>query len=194
MQTININLGHTVNKETWHTIDQVFLETVVQAHQNSALINQNASSASFLGTLYSSGSVINAIAAAVLSVGQRHAPVSEARSVYESWTKEQIEEAITTKNIIPGFGNSFFRDSIDPSWSPVHEYIQIFYPRVYERINTLTEEITKAREGKKLWPNAALYTAALCSQLGFQHGTESMLFVMSRLPIWFTKALETGTK
>ena len=84
---------------------------------------------------------------------------------------------------IPGFGNSFFKDSIDPAWFNVESLLQDRFPKVSARIEELGGFVT-ASIGTKLYPNAAMFTAAACSELGVVRGFESALFIIARIPAW----------
>lgn len=52
----------------------------------------------------------------------------------------------------------------------------------------------KAAKGKTIYPNAALYTAAVCSIVGFPYGVEDLLFIMARLPVWAESGIRQATK
>jgi citrate synthase len=83
---------------------------------------------------------------------------------------------------IPGFGNSFFKDRIDPAWSRVREIIAADFPNANARIEQLHGWMKEA--GKDVHPNAALYTAVICSELGMIPNSESAIFILARTAAW----------
>jgi citrate synthase len=125
------------------------------------------------------------IASAILSLGGAHAPLVPARETYLHGSRLSMVEELS-KNPhykIPGFGNSFFKDSIDPAWLPVYEFIGDNFPMSFDRITQVTGFVKEAT-GKLLFPNAALFTAVVCEICEIPKGYESTLFIMARLPIW----------
>jgi len=164
------------------------LQAVVDAHDQAARNNQNASSFAAVNACAGSGNIGNGIASAILTLGQHHGPISMARTVYEEFNQQHVDGCLNAKIKVPGFGNSFFKDSIDPAWNNVWSLIQSKHPKIAERINTLQSML--ALRGKVLHPNAALFTAAVCSHLGFKHGTECSVFIIARIPAWTTLCIK----
>lgn len=156
------------------------LECCINCHQEAALKNPNASSAAFQNAFLGSGSVENGIASAILTLGKNHGPIIDARVVYEHFEEGDFE-MIKRGVKIAGFGNSFFKDGIDPSFEPLDRQIRYDFPKVAERIDELTKYMHKY---KRIYPNAALYTADVCSEARFKRGHESALFIMARIPAW----------
>jgi citrate synthase len=102
--------------------------------------------------------------------------------LYENGEKQVVQVMIRRGQMIAGFGNSFYKTSIDPAFNDVMAILQVSFPKVMARINELSGWLIEA--GKPLYPNAALITAAVCSELGIRGGTETSLFILWRLPVW----------
>jgi citrate synthase len=155
------------------------LECCIDCHQQAAF-NLNASSAAFQNALIASGRVENGIASAILTLGINHGPITEARDVYRNWGKADFE--VIKKGVkVPGFGNSFFREGIDPAFEPLDSLMRNEFGCLSSRIDELTSWM---RDYKPLYPNAALYTAAVCEAVQVKYGCESMVFIMARIPSW----------
>jgi len=161
----------------------LLLNEVIKAHDLAATTNQNASSAACVNALSGSGSFSNGVASAILTLGKHHGPISDARMVYENFTEDSVRQWIQVGGKVPGFGNSFFKDSIDPAWIRVDVFLNDKFPTVYARIQELGRFV-ELTVGKKIYPNAALFTAAACSEIGVAHGFESAVFIISRIPAW----------
>lgn len=158
------------------------LQSIVDAHDQAARNNQNASSLAAVNAFVGSGNIGNGIASAILTLGQHHGPISMARTVYEEFNQQHIDGCLNAKIKVPGFGNSFFKDSIDPAWNNVWNLMNTKFTKISNRINEL-QKMLELR-GKIIFPNAALLTAAACSELGFVRGTESSIFIIARIPAW----------
>ena len=158
------------------------LQAVFDAHDMAARNNQNASSGAAVNAFFGSAQLTNAIASAMLTLGDAHGPIGPARFVYEKFDERSLKSAIESGMKIPGFGNSFFKDSIDPAWSRVREIIDVDLPRASGRISQLHGWMKEA--GKNLHPNAALYSAVICSELGMIPGSESAIFILARTAAW----------
>jgi citrate synthase len=158
------------------------LDALCWAHQEAAKANRNVSTITMMNTMMGSGRIENGIAAAVLTLGHIHAPILAARGLYENGQKEVVQLMIRRGQRIAGFGNSFYKTSVDPAFNDVMAILQVSFPKVMARINELSGWLIEA--GKPLYPNAALITAAVCSELGIRGGTETSLFILWRLPVW----------
>lgn len=163
------------------------MRAVFRAHDCAARSNGNLSSQAAGHASCGSGRVENALAASILTLGLRHAPLAEARFVFEHSSETSVREAMERGVKIPGFGNSFFQGCIDPAWQEVDALLRDQFPQAAKRIDELQSWVN--RDGKDLWPNAALYSAAAFSECGVVHGAEIALFVMARLPAWTEIAL-----
>jgi hypothetical protein len=165
---------------------EALLDPLMDAHMAAARRLDNASTNAVINACAGSGDLGKGIAAALLTTGYRHAPLEQARRVYE----EGIE--LPARFPIPGFGNSFFKDSIDPAFSTLSELLEEEYPSIAARIELLTKQVRELT-GKNLFPNAALFTAAVCSEIGVPRGAEIAIFILARMPVWVDLVTNTPT-
>lgn len=179
---IQIPLPFVINADK----DPELLRLLFEAHAKTALENENASTFACMNAGIVTGRLENGIASAILTLGGHHAPISKTRTVLDYWVLADVEHAISMDKFIPGFGNAFYKDSIDPAWSGVDNRLRECYPEMHGRIMQLQEWVNKTT-GKTLYPNAAIYTAAVCDIIGVLEGTEVALLMLARIPVW-TKA------
>lgn len=177
---LNLNIDFALGEVTPKKLE--LLQSVFDAHDMAARNNQNASSAAAVNAFFGSGNLPNGIASAALTLGDAHGPIGPARFVYERFDERALKSAIESGMKIPGFGNSFFKDKIDPAWSRVNELIKSDFESANARINQLHGWMKEA--GKDAHPNAALYTAVVCSELGMIPGSESAIFILARTAAW----------
>lgn len=189
--TLNIDLGSLVPGIP-STADLALLDALVLGHRTAAKNNANLSKTVCIQASWGSGHFRQGAAAAILTLGLTHAPLTAAREVFELADLDQVTQQVKNGQIVPGFGNSFFRDHIDPAFKPVHMELGKNYERQYRRLEELTKAVWDG--GKKVWPNAALYTAVVCSAVGFPKGVEEVLFLLPRLPVWAEACLGDPTK
>jgi citrate synthase len=182
---INLNIDFALAEATPKRLE--LLQAVFDAHDMAARDNQNASSGAAMNAFIGSGSLENGIASAILTIGERHGPITQARIAYEQLNERTFESAILSGIKIPGFGNSFFKHGIDPAWIRVREIIDVDFPRASDRIKQLHGWMKEA--GKDVHPNAALYSAVACSELGMIPGSESAIFILSRIAAWTSSCI-----
>jgi citrate synthase len=153
------------------------LRTLEYAHYRAALRNQNTSSQVATATYAASGDLGKAIAAATLAQGSLHAPITAARDLLESkqpWLTAL--RMLEDKRRVPGFGNSFFKTEIDPSFFELYATLP----------SALQSDIMqiKTKVLPKLCPNAAIITAAACMTADLPRGVEPAIFAYCRIPAW----------
>ena len=176
---------------------QQLLDLVMTAHANSAKNQNNISSTYFISTLLTTDNMASAIASAVLTTGKYHAPITQARNVFTKWSYQDIAKAIERGEKVPGFGNSFYKDDIDPAWFPVRDYLRTFMPALHAHLDSLTLAVNTERQKHSnktnpIFPNPAMYSAIVTELFGWEEGSELSLFVLARLPSWVS--LVFGTK
>jgi citrate synthase len=177
---LKLNIDFALEEVTPKKLE--LLQAVFDAHDMAARNNQNSSSGAAVNAFFGSAQLTNAIASAILTLGDAHGPIGPARFVYEKFDERSLKSAILSGMKIPGFGNSFFKDSIDPAWSRVREIIEADFKKANDRINQLHSWMKEV--GKYVHPNAALYSAVICNELGMIHGSESAIFVLARTAAW----------
>ena len=89
---------------------------------------------------------------------------------------------------VPGFGNSFFKQEIDPCWLEVADFLMVEYPQVVDAIQKLQAALSA--KGLELQPNAAMFTGAAAMLAGFPVGTEPALFIVPRIGAWVQASIK----
>ena len=182
---LNLNIDFVRAEVTRQRL--ALLQAVFDAHDRAARNNQNASSGAAMNAFIGSGILANGIASAVMTLGHRHGPITEARLVYEEIDEWALKTGVENQARIAGFGNSFFKDRIDPAWNEVAEIIERQFPNANARIKQLRTWLSEC--GKNLFPNAAMYTAVACSELEMVHGSEAAIFVIARTAAWTSSCI-----
>lgn len=170
------------DEKTLSEDERRLLDLLAMAHAECAK-RQNASSAQVVNTFAGSGDYNKSIAAALLTLGERHGPIAEAYLLLNS--REPANEAATLLSFglrVPGWGSSFFKDGVDPAWSTTNAHIAERYPQIMHDIICISDLLLS--NGKKVYPNAACYTAAAAKALGIPGRLSPMLFIMTRLETW----------
>lgn len=132
--------------------------SLIEMHHECAL-RDNASSR-IIGTMAQLGKPFNeAVAAGLLSMGGKHAPVMEAQQEFNRYrVLGKVAEDI---DIIPGFGSAWFKGEPDPVIEKFFNTLPINCDEGAELVDDVayyTKEVQLVT-GKELYPNAALATA-----------------------------------
>ena len=202
------NLYKSRHVEMLHAAGGTLLPILHDAHYNATLNNPDNISRKVFEYAYSgSGSLIQAISAGISSIGDRHAPLEEARALiiaFKNDPKDAVRNVfagLAMGQKIPGFGNSFFKDGIDPSFAEAYDAYTKAYFEIYpDDAETLLDSVLKTvNEGrmrlkpcKPIYPNAAGITAAICELCNLYLGTEVALFVEARVKAWVVIRAEYG--
>jgi citrate synthase len=165
--------------------DMALLELLCEAHEAAAKANPNASNqmAAFMGEAHVplQGAFIGALAI----IGGKHAPIAEIRRFWESgYTREA--------GLVPGWGNSFYKDGPDPSTIHLRNFLEMHKPEQSRIIARQTEALHA--EGKRIFPNIGLYTAVVANIISFPYGAELALVVLPRLATWTKLFMEGRAK
>lgn len=157
---------------------------MMRAHMQSALDNDtNVSSITLRQAAAVGKGFPEAMAAAILMMGQVHGPLTQTRQLLFCTDNETILSFLEGGGILPGFGNAFHKEGIDPAWERVDEYITEFYPEVSARITEVADILSEFK-GKTMYPNPGTFTATVAEILDLPWGTETSLAVMGRMPAW----------
>lgn len=168
---------------------------LTMAHYQAARNNKNNLSMVVAQTAYhGSQSYLQSLAAATLSLGGIHAPLQDARNLLRRMQKSSdgdfalyINGYIQNRKKIPGFGHSFYKDRIDPSFRDVYvEYANLSGgdDLVWKLSNYIKYECDRCERQIQIPPNAAIITAAICEFLNLQPGMEIAIAVSARVPAW----------
>ena len=160
---------------------ETMLRALFNGHRNAAENNDNASSNTYRALRALGKEVPERLAGAILTTGGTHAPVVATRRIIYAPTMQGVRILLETKRIIPGFGNSFFKDSIDPAFSEFVECVRDSdqFAKIME-----VSELIESRTGKKLQPNAAAFTACAAEILRLKTPMEYALFAIPRMCAW----------
>lgn len=166
---------------------------VMEAHVCSATNNPNASTAAAVNSYCGSRSINQAICSAILATGQVHGPVTDARLLLEQVCEgkdpsDMVDVYLSNGLKVPGFGNSFFKQEIDPCWLSVADFLIVEYPQVTDSIQKLQAALSA--KGLELQPNAAMFTGAAAMLAGFPIGTEPAMFIVPRIGAWVQASIK----
>jgi citrate synthase len=154
--------------------DGGLLDVLFKAHAAAAENNVPVSSWGAINVAVGGGGFDKAVIAAICMTGTIHAPVTAARrAIFHG----------DHYDIVPGFGNSFYKDSIDPSFFEMDEYLYRKYPDEHGAIIATQIDLNK-RLGVEVYPNAAAYTAAVAELINLPEGLEQILFILPRITVW----------
>lgn len=159
--------------------EQSLLQELFAAHSKSTFRN-NISSQVAVHAAVGSGSYTNGISAAILTLGELHAPLLQTIDFLNIIRSEPLMSLPEGK--IPGWGNSFVKGQKDPDWLNVDELIREMDPQLYSRIEGVTNMLHK--EGKTIFPNPGCYTAASAIILKMPPKISPYLFIAARLEAW----------
>ena len=168
------------------------LDAVYGAHAACVVRADGAlpcSSAAVLNAWHGSRDYAKAIAAGLMTLGEVHGPIVQA---YEFLTRRAAEGTEATEKAvvkylkagakIPGWGNAFVRGDYDPAWHGVDDVLSVHFMEIHDVLMLVTHALHAA--GKKIYPNAAAYTAAAAMALGMPKEIAPALFVRGRLEEW----------
>lgn len=164
--------------------EEALLSLVLDAHYHSTF-RQNPSSIACQCAAQGSGSILNAISVAIMSVGGIHGPIEETYRILttvkvspESLVKMYLDRG----SKIPGWGSSFESGKLDPLWQGVSDWIQMHQSNMHERILGITEALHET--GKDIYPNPSAFTAATAIILGMPQRLSPYLLLMGRMTAW----------
>ncbi len=156
---------------------------MMKAHADAAANNDNLSSGTIKQMAIVQKSFLESMVAGLLTLGGTHAPIEQARQVLFYTDNEDIIAHIEAGFLLPGFGNAFYKDQIDPAWVDVEAKLKADFTSYAERIEEVTQILSEAK-GKTIYPNAAAFTAAVAEILQMPIGTELSLLIQGRLFVW----------
>jgi citrate synthase len=162
---------------------ETLLDTLSWCNQSAALTNNNASSAALTNAAGCDSRFEHAVASALLTFGTKHGPTTEARRLLYDTENEEIITRLEDGEILPGWGNAFYKKSIDPAFVPLDHLLRETYSSHHDRLDEIATLVFKVR-GRVLYPNAASYNAICAEIVCFAWGLEIMLPIMCRLPAW----------
>lgn len=164
-----------------HTIEAM-LSALNAAHEASALRGNPSHEALKLATV-GSGSYVQAIAAALMTLGGLHAPLAATCALLRTGNPlERAKTLLAEKKRVPGWGNGFVKDRADPIWEPVDRVLREYAPESMREVDAITQHLHET--GKRLYPNPSCYTAVVAIALRIPDEASPYLFVSARLNAW----------
>jgi len=164
-------------------VDETKLFSALHRAHHMSAFRANVSSVVVAQTFEASGDLSKAIAAAILTLGRKHAPLEHTYqflSIEEPW--REVAGMLKRGAKVPGWGGTFQRDKPDPLWQEVDDMLADLWPAIYIKISSVTT--TLIEHGKTLYPNPSAYTAAVALVLGLPKELVSYLFIGARLAAW----------
>lgn len=158
------------------------LTLLEKAHYECCKRN-NISSHVLLETYAGSRFTPQAIAAAISTIGDFHAPVHKVLALFLDSNKiDAVSSAIKHGVRIPGWGSSFIKNRPDPIFNELSYYLNDNYP---EELRIL-KKITAILHGsdKFIYPNDAAFTALVGKIYNYSPSTIHFLLVSCRLRGW----------
>jgi citrate synthase len=161
--------------------NEELINILFNAHMRAAKDNKSGSSiiVDFIGRAKTDFK--DAIIAAMCTVGGLHAPITETRRFFFV-NKTDVALVLTLGLKIPGFGNSFYKKSIDPSFKELAEYIEQKHSGQWSIIHDAKAKLWE--NGIRIYPNAAMLTAAVAEIINLPFGLEPLLFMLPRITTW----------
>ncbi len=180
-----------------------------EAHYHAALAKDNLSKVVFLQSFAGSQEPMHSVASGLLSTGAVHGPLTETRHMMAFMKVNQeaffdtMVKRLSIGDKMPGLGNSFYKDGIDPAFNKVVDFyrqIHIQYELGTGDMDAYAGYINVARaklfgpEKKQLHLNAAGITAGVCQLLGALPFFENWFFIAGRSRAWLEIIGKEATK
>lgn len=160
---------------------EALAQELLLAHSKATVNTENLSKHVYANATFGSSNPMNGVAAALMSTGGPHAPVSYTRNAL--FTSPELGLAILDEQgaKLPGFGNNFFKHGTDPSFFKVWDMLEKTQER--KTLDIWQKRLEDAR-GKHLYPNAAGITAAVAEHLKVVSPLENWFFIAGRSSAW----------
>lgn len=158
------------------------MDAVLKAHHESAL-RGNCSHHALGLAAFGSGDYFKAMAAALLTLGGLHAPLFATYDLLSAPDAlERVKRALAEHRRVPGWGNHFAKDAIDPVWADCGMLLELGWPQLARTIQDITDTLHVA--GKRIYPNPSCYTAAAALALEIPRNEIGAILVRGRLAAW----------
>jgi hypothetical protein len=155
------------------THEQAILHACLAAH-HAAAQRENISTSVLHAALQGSGSLPQALCAAILSTGGVHAPLIQTHALLSCDDAPAVAAAMLDHGArVPGWGSSFAKGAPDPLLDEIAQY---------HDLGLVTGVLH--RRGLMLYPNLSAYTAATAITLGIPAEGCLWLLIQGRLAAW----------
>ena len=161
------------------------LMRLMQECHNKCCERPNASSYILYTSLTSSCDSKSAIISAIASLGGSHAPIKEAYGMLCDTDDDIIkkcQEIIDKKWTVAGFGSDFVKGRRDEIFNDVDVYLSENYPIIHRKIELINSVLHN--NGKNVYPNAAIYTAATAIAEKYTQQSSMALLIKLRIDGW----------
>lgn len=204
------NMDHTIQRSDAEIIEeraQMLIETLLEAHYKAGKTNNSISREVAAMAFYGSGDPMGSCASALLTTGKAHGPLDECRDILMSFRRSKKETIDMLRQYclmgkkLPGIGNSFFKDKVDPAFQEAYRDYRSLYldaqndqplldAYVFECNKMLSEFKEKPMQ---LPPNAAGITAAICDLLNRPRYEQNWFFIAGRSKAWLEDMQDSQT-
>lgn len=165
-------------RDTGFSLEETRLVNELMSGHAEAAKRQNISTEVMKAAYIGSGDFNQAVAAAVSTLGGKHAPIIQAYEVLQGQREFYIGEG----NKIAGWGNSFIKGEPDVIWYETSAALTRANPHLAWSIRHYTELLHDL--GKNIYPNAACYTAATAITIGMPKNISPVLVHYGRVLAW----------
>jgi citrate synthase len=156
-----------LSEKEWQLLNELHSAHAISTYRN------NASTLAVANSAGASGSYLQSIASALMTLGGMHGPLLQAYDFLNGKTFNGIQ---------PGWGNSFVKGEPDATWEKVDLLLKENWADIYSIISNKTKEFHDS--GKKIYPNPSIYTAAVAHALSLPRDVIAILFITSRIEAW----------
>jgi citrate synthase len=158
------------------------LDLTLRAHDASAR-RANISSSTATNAFIGSGSLTQSVAAALLTLGTTHGPIEPAYRYLTGTTPvAEVWRNLRASERIPGFGSGFVKGRPDALWRGVEEALTDRDDEACRR--AIETQAVMHNAGKRLYLNAAGYSALVAIALRVPAPIAPWLFVRGRIDVW----------
>jgi citrate synthase len=168
--------------ELFSDTEQQLIDALLRAHHESCFRN-NPSTVTVTNAAAGSGCLSKAIAAGILCIGSKHAPLSQTVEFLDQPYPDTVVPIILGRGEkVPGWGGTFQKGKIDPIWDELDNLLRKLRPELSQKLDLVTAEF--ASLGKNLYPNPSAYTACVAITIGLPAQLAAYLFIAGRLSAW----------
>lgn len=163
------------------TAERVEQEIIVMHHV--CALRDNASS-NIIKAMAQLGKPMNdAFAAGLLSMGGKHAPITEAQRYFQSFMDGELHDL---PKIVPGFGSAWYKKQRDPAIETFFNNVADANERAADIVDRCDKylEIVRKHTEKDIYPNAAMATAVANITLKRDAVLGMGLVIQGRIAAW----------
>lgn len=169
--------------EPFNSVELELIDKLFTAHYGSSF-RDNVSTVVLRNTMLGSGDFSKAVAAAILTIGAKHAPIEDTIEFLQKSIREPgwVENYLEPGEPVPGWGSSFHKNEPDPLWKEVENLIDKFYPKLGDALTDVTATLHERKI--MIFPNPSAYTACVALALDMPPALATYLFIAARLSAW----------